>query len=136
MYKNLSEREVAQSCPTLCNTMDCSLPGSPVQGIFQARTLEWVAISFSRGSSQPRDWTWVSHTAGKCFTVSATREVQQKFKVTFTWVVSNHVILSSINILLVTCISDDHWCYSYQLKLLNSLLDSIKCFIIPYDTIP
>ena len=43
--------EVAQSCPTLCNPMDCSLPGSSVHGIFQTRILEWVAISFSRGSS-------------------------------------------------------------------------------------
>ena len=46
---------VAQSCPTLCDHMDCSLPGSFVHGIFQARILVWVAISFSRGSSQPRD---------------------------------------------------------------------------------
>ena len=45
------ESEVAQSCPTLCNPMDCSLLGSSVHGIFQARVLEWVAISFSRGSS-------------------------------------------------------------------------------------
>ena len=41
--------EVTQSCPTLCDPMDCSLPGSLVRGIFQARVLEWVAISFSRG---------------------------------------------------------------------------------------
>ena len=54
--------------------MDCSPPGSSVQGIFQARTLEWVAISFSRGSSQPRDWTWVSCTAGRFFIDWATRE--------------------------------------------------------------
>ena len=47
--------EVAQSCPTLCDPIDCSPPGSSVHGIFQARVLEWVAISFSRGSSQPRD---------------------------------------------------------------------------------
>ena len=46
--------EVAQSCPTLSNPMDCSLPGSSIHGIFQARILEWVAISFSRGSSQAR----------------------------------------------------------------------------------
>ena len=52
--------EVAQSCPTLCNPVDCSLPGSSVHGILQTRILERVAISFSRGSSQPRDWTWVS----------------------------------------------------------------------------
>ena len=48
----------AQSCPTLCDPM--SLPGSSVHGIFQARILEWVAISFSRGSSQPRDLTHIS----------------------------------------------------------------------------
>ena len=55
--------------------MDCSLPRSSVHGIFQARVLEWVAISFSRGSSQPRDWTWVSCIVDRHFTVWATREV-------------------------------------------------------------
>ena len=66
--------EVAQSCPTLCYPMDCSPPGSSIHGIFQARILEWVAISFSRGSSQPRDRTQVSHIAGRCFNLCATRE--------------------------------------------------------------
>ena len=47
------------SCPALCNCMDCSLPGSAMHGIFQARILEWVTVSFSRGSSQPRDWTHI-----------------------------------------------------------------------------
>ena len=47
----------AQPCPTLCDPMDCSPPGSSVHGILQARILEWVAISFSRGSSQARDGT-------------------------------------------------------------------------------
>ena len=66
------ESEVIQSCLTLCNPMDCSLPGSPIHGIFQARVLEWVAISFSR------DRTQVSRIviAGRRFTVWATREVQ------------------------------------------------------------
>ena len=63
------KREVAQSCLTLCDPMDCSLPGSSVRGIFQARVLEWVAISFSRGSSGPRDQNRVSHIAGRRFTV-------------------------------------------------------------------
>ena len=63
--------EVAQKCLTLCNPMDCSLPGSSVHGIFQARILESVAISFSRGSSRPRDWTWLSHTAGRLITIWA-----------------------------------------------------------------
>ena len=49
-----------QSCPTLCGPMDCSSPGSPVHGISQTRILEWVAISFSRGPSWPRDWTCIS----------------------------------------------------------------------------
>jgi len=53
------ESEVAQSCPTLCELMDHSLPGSVVHGIFQARILEWAAIAFSWGSSQPRDRTRV-----------------------------------------------------------------------------
>ena len=68
--------EVAQSCPTLCNPMDCSLPGSFVHGIFQARILEWVAISFSRRSSQPRDQTQVLQIVVRLFSVWATREVQ------------------------------------------------------------
>ena len=67
--------EVAQSCPILCDPMDCSLPHS-FYGIFQARELEWVAISFSRGSSWPRDWTQVSRTIGRRFTTWATREIR------------------------------------------------------------
>ena len=55
-----SVSSVTQSCPTLCDPTDCSLPTSSVHGISQARTLEWVVISVSRGSSQPRDQTQVS----------------------------------------------------------------------------
>ena len=80
--------EVAQSCPTLCNPMNCSLPGFSIYGIFQARVLEWVAISFSRGSSQPREQTWASCIAGRLFTNWATREAV--------------VILKSIEMFLVS----------------------------------
>ena len=66
--------EVAQSCRTFCNPMDCSPPGSSIHGIFQGRVLEWVAISFSRESSWPKDQTRVSIIVGRCFTVWATRE--------------------------------------------------------------
>ena len=59
---------VAQLCPTLCKPMDYSPPGYSVQGILQARVIEWVAIPFSRGSSQLRDWTQVSYIADKLFT--------------------------------------------------------------------
>ena len=61
-----SESEVAQSCPTLFDPMDCSLPGSSLHGILQARVLEWGAISFARGSSRPRDRTRVSLIPGRC----------------------------------------------------------------------
>ena len=57
-----------QLCPTLCDTMDCSLPGSSVHGILQARILEWIAMLSARGPSWPRDWTPVSCTAGRFFT--------------------------------------------------------------------
>ena len=61
--------EVAQSCPTLCDPVDCSPLGSSVHGILQARILEWIAISFSRGSSQPRDRTQVFRIVDRHFTV-------------------------------------------------------------------
>ena len=63
-----------QSCPTLRDPVDCSLPGSSVHGILQARILEWVAMPSSRGYSWPRDWTWVSRIVGIFFTIWATRE--------------------------------------------------------------
>ena len=59
---------VAQLRPTLCDPMDYSLPGSSVHGILQARILEWVAISSSRGSCRPRNQTQVSCIAGRFFT--------------------------------------------------------------------
>ena len=73
-YTSVRGVSVTRSCLTLCDPMDCSPPGSSVRGILQARTLEWVAISFSTGSSQPRDRTPVSCTAGRFFTDRATRE--------------------------------------------------------------
>ena len=68
------EREIAQACPTLWDPMGFSVPGSSVPGIFQARVLEWVAISFSRDSSQPRDQTQVSHIADRRFNLWVTRQ--------------------------------------------------------------
>ena len=59
--------EVAQSCLTLCDPIDCGPPGSSVHGILQARILEWVAISFSMKSSRPRDQTQVSRIADRRF---------------------------------------------------------------------
>ena len=70
--------EVTQSCPTLCDSMNCSPPGFSVHGILQVRTLKWVAVPFSRGSSQTRDQTQVSGIAGRFFTIWATRETLQR----------------------------------------------------------
>ena len=65
--------EITQSCLTLCNPMACSLPGSSILGIFQARILEGLALSFSGGSFRPRDRTCVSHTADRLFIIWAIR---------------------------------------------------------------
>ena len=68
---------VSQSRPTLCDPMDCSPPGSSVHGISQAIILEWVTVPFSRGSSQSRDWTLLSHIAGGFFTAWVTTEAPE-----------------------------------------------------------
>ena len=75
---SINQRSVAQLCSTLCDPTDCSPPGSPVHGLLQARMLEWVAISFFKGYSWPRDRTHVSCTSGRFFTVCATRETFPK----------------------------------------------------------
>ena len=72
----------AQLCPTLCDPMNCSPPDSSVHGILQARILEWIATLFSRGSSQPRDRTLVSYTAGRFFTIWATQKKKKPPRVT------------------------------------------------------
>ena len=79
-HKKVKVKVKSLSRVWLCDTVDCSPPGSPVHGILQARVLEWVAISFSRGSSQPRDQTQVSCIAGRCFNLWATREAQEGLK--------------------------------------------------------
>ena len=66
--------KVAQLCLTLCDPMDYT-----VHGILQVSVLDWVAFPFSRGSSQPRDWTQVSHIIGGFFTSWATREAQENW---------------------------------------------------------
>ena len=90
--------EVAQSCPTLCNPINCSVPGSSVHGIFQATVLEWIAISFSRGSSQPRARTQVSGIVDRGFTVWATREVYYKVVFIFWFILEpEHLCWSPTN---------------------------------------
>ena len=74
--KDESESEVAQSCLILWDPMDCSLPGFSIHGIFQARVLEWVTISFSRRSSRPRGWTWIPHCRQTLYRLSQSRTVK------------------------------------------------------------
>ena len=92
---------VTQSCPTLCDPMDCSPPGSSVHGILQARTLEWIVIPFSRGSSWPRDWTtWVSCIAFRFFTIWTTRE-------------AHYLVLGTVNTLFYIINTIKLWSFAY-----------------------
>ena len=75
---------VAKLFPTVCNPMDCNLPGSSVHEISQAIILEWVAVSFSRGFSQPRDWTRVSCIDSGFFTTRETQWGNQEMVNRFT----------------------------------------------------
>ena len=102
LCKMVYNESVSRSvCPTLCDPVDCRPPGSSVHGFLQARILEWVDIPFSRGSSQPRDWTQVSCIAGGFLTIRATREAPppQNHLNTFSkaWSQSSPTITSHCN---------------------------------------
>ena len=85
---------VDQSCPTLCNSMGCSPPGSSVHAVLQARILEWVVIPFSRGSSWPRDQTWISWIAGRFFTIWATLEALYCLIYTIMVIILDRIVLA------------------------------------------
>ena len=102
--------KLLQLCLTLCNSMDCGPPGYSVHGIPQEKSLEWVAISYSRGSSQPRDQIhicYVSALAGRFFTTTATWEAPREriygFKATWKLSISSFLlnITSKTNFLLL-----------------------------------
>ena len=97
---------VTHLCPALCYTMDCmhcSLPGFSVHGILQARIPEWVAISFSRGSSWPRDRSWVSCITGRYFTVWALKSysIPETLLSTLTILLLIHTTLLMVSVLLI-----------------------------------
>ena len=112
---------VTQSCPTLCKPMDCSPPGFLVHWVLQARTLEWVAISFSRQSSQPRDRTQVSYIADRHWIVWATREAHCE-----GYVISSKGFLPTVVDIMVIWIQLPfwsiliHWFLKYQCSVLPS----------------
>ena len=84
----------AQLCLTLCDPMDCSPPGSSVNGILQARILEWAAISSSRGSSWPRDWTCISCIGWRILYYWATEASSVWMPVSFQMLTNRNVDLS------------------------------------------
>ena len=76
---------VTKSCPAPCDPLDCSPPGSCVSGIFQARTLKWVGISFSRGSSWPRDRPRSPALAGRFFTIEPPEKLLWCMVLSYLW---------------------------------------------------
>ena len=90
---------VAQSCPTLCDPMNCSPPGSSVHGIFQARILRWVAILFSRESSQPWDQTWVSCPSGRFLTIWTSFHQGSLIRQKLGWILLERCLFSCIILL-------------------------------------
>ena len=134
---------VAQSCLTLFDPVDCSPPGSSVHWILQARILEWVAIPFSRESSRPRDWTQVSCTADRFFTVWATREEKMSCfglnfvdkYIFFTLLPSQHrflvPFLTVLNFLVIIENSSmAHYIANNKIKLYNNLLSLLWIFYV------
>ena len=87
-------------CLTLCDLMDYSSPGSSVHGILQARILEWISISVSRGSSQPRDWTCIFYTGGQSLFHSATWEVILKGKITINSTLQSSICFVTVHFYL------------------------------------
>ena len=107
---------VAQSCLTLCNPLDCSPPGCSVHGMFQARILEWAAISYSRGSSQPRDQTCISYIsciAGTFFTTEPLRKPKMALKI------NKYILLREMLIIIKLVMA----CLAFIIIVLNVSLD-------------
>ena len=117
-----------QSCLTLCDPKDCSLPGSSAHGILQASILEWGAIPFSKGSFQPRNRTWVSGIAGRFFAVWITREAT-------SMVLSAYLRLLPFlpTILIPACASSSPTFYMmYSAYKLNKQGDNIQPWCTPF----
>ena len=108
---------VTQSRLTLCDPMDCSPPGSSIHGIIQASILEWVAIPFSRISSQLRDQTWISCITGRFFTIWATRKIR------YLLLVLPQTMMAEIPVSSVTSTVWDPW---FLLSYVSSNLSNIQ----------
>ena len=127
----------AQSCPTLCDPMDCCLPGSSALGILQARILEWVAISLSRGSSQFRNRTQVSCVVGRFFTVWAIIYVYYICIHTHTHIHTHTFFLVLFSIMFIS----GHWVqfpvlYSRTLLFIHSIYNNLHLLSPNFQSIP
>ena len=120
--RNESVCSVAQSCPTLCNPVECGPPVSSVHGIFQARILEWVAISHSRRSSRPRDWTPVS-----CISCTGRRVLHHGA----TWETKNRDLPPKYSFLHLTSLKCTQ---PSKIRLLRQTMKS-KIFLFPLSNI-
>ena len=109
----------AQSCPILCDPMDYSPLGPSVHWSLQAKILEWVAMPFSRGSSQSRAWTRVSHIAGRLFSVWATREA---------WYIGRHIFINFVFYPLIEMLKSCQMVYS------SVFLCTYKVLALPIDS--
>ena len=140
LSKRKKESEVAQSCLTLCDPMDCrrSLPDSSVHGILQARILEWVIISFSRGSSRLRDRTRVSCIGGRCFNLWATREavfIMLSYTTFYTHFVESFYYEWMLN--FVKCFFCIYWDdHMFPLILLMWCITSIDLWMLHHPWFP
>ena len=123
----------AQSCPTFCYPRYYNLPGSSVHWILQARILEWVAIAFSKGSSQHRDQTWVSCISDRFFTIWATRETHAN---ALQWVYTEAQSLLAVkSSAILDLFGSNHLCrvpsLCHSFKVYASLLPSCLSFTNP-----
>ena len=123
LFLSLRVSSVAQSCLTLCDPIDCSLPGSSVHRIFQARILEWLAISFSKGSSQPQNRTWVS-----CVSCIAHQSLTH-------WAIGNYLHIKKWTLLEVQrCYSE---CSDHMLRTLLRMWEIVKqYYFYPVSILP
>ena len=122
--------ESLQSCLTLCDPMDCSLPGSSVHGILQARILKWVIMPSSRGSSWPSDWTHISDVSciGRWFFTTSTTLEAQWFGTCICCKVSNTISLVNISQhTWLQCNYEKFW------DLISQHLSEIQYSIINYS---
>ena len=127
MWEEDRRQSFTQSCLTLQST-DCSLPGSSIHGTLQARILEWVAIPLFRGSSQPRDQTWVSHIAGK-FLLCEPPGKPWNVRIIIYWWSCNCNAAAWMQVTEPWRIC---WAFVWRGSFLENFLSFVSCFLLPH----